>query len=117
MAEFHIWLQYISKQHMAAENAFLLKIFDQYAARTQIFLTRHEVNREGGPEGVPAHPKIWPKWRLWDKQQKENPAKNESEIQGRIQNTRSDMKKKILKTAVHKLKLSGILILISWFLR
>ena len=28
MAEFHIGLQYISKQHTGAENAFLLRIFD-----------------------------------------------------------------------------------------
>ena len=48
MAEFHIWLQYISKQHTGAENAFLLRIFDQCAAKTRIFLTRHKVNRGGG---------------------------------------------------------------------
>ena len=64
MAEFHIWLQYISKQHMGAENVFLLRIFDQCAAKTRIFLTQHKVNRGEGPDGVHAHPKIWPKWRL-----------------------------------------------------
>ena len=64
MAEFHIWLQYISKQPTGAENAFLLRIFDQCAAKTRIFLTRHKVNRGGGADGVHSHPKIWPKWRL-----------------------------------------------------
>ena len=48
MAEFHIWLQYIFKQHMGAENTFLLRIFDQCAAKSRIFLTRHKVNRGGG---------------------------------------------------------------------
>jgi len=37
VAEFHIQLQYISKQHMGAENTFLLRIFDQCAAKTRIF--------------------------------------------------------------------------------
>ena len=39
MAEFHLRLQYISKQHTGAENAFLLRIFDLCAAKTCIFLT------------------------------------------------------------------------------
>ena len=66
MAEFHIWLQYISKQHTGAENAFLLRIFDLWAAKTRIFLTRHKLNRGGGGvDGVHANPKIWPKWCLW----------------------------------------------------
>ena len=37
MAEFHIGLQYISMQHMGAENDFLLRIFDRCAAKTRIF--------------------------------------------------------------------------------
>ena len=53
MAEFHIWLRYISKQHMGAENAFLLRIFDQCAAKTRIFLTRHKVNRVNQMEFMP----------------------------------------------------------------
>ena len=37
MAELHIRLQYISKQHTGADNAFLLGIFDRCAAKTHIF--------------------------------------------------------------------------------
>ena len=35
MAKCHIRLQYISKQHTGAENAFLLRIFNRCAAKTQ----------------------------------------------------------------------------------
>ena len=60
MAEFHIWLQYISKQHTGAENAFLLRIFDQCAAKTRIFLTRHKVNRGGGQMEFMPTPRFGP---------------------------------------------------------
>ena len=65
MAEFHILLQYISKQHTGAENKILLRIFDQCAAKTCIFsyATRSDLGvGGGGADGVYAHPKIWPKW-------------------------------------------------------
>ena len=47
VAEFEIRLQYTSKQHTGAENAFLLRIFDWYAAKTWIFsyATRIESGR------------------------------------------------------------------------
>ena len=68
MAQFYILLQYISKQHTGAENKILLRIFDQCAAKTCIFsyATRSE-SGGGGADGVYAHPKIWPKWRLCPK--------------------------------------------------
>ena len=68
VAEFHIRLQYISKQHTGAENAFLLRIFERCAAKTHIFsyATRSESSEGGGQDEVHAHPKNWPKWRLWN---------------------------------------------------
>ena len=75
MAEFHIRLQYISKQHTGAENAFLLRIFDRCAAKTRIFsyATRGESGGGGkmkfspiprfGPNGAsaPSRAHLFPK--------------------------------------------------------
>ena len=49
MAEFHIRLQYISKQHTGAENVFLLRIFDRCAAKTRIFSYATRSESGGGP--------------------------------------------------------------------
>ena len=61
MAEFHIRLQYISKQYMGAENAFLLRIFDRSAAKTRIFsyATRRESGGGGKMEFMPT-PRLGP---------------------------------------------------------
>ena len=48
MTKFHIWLQYISKQHTDAENAFLLRIFDRCAAKTRIFSYATQSESGGG---------------------------------------------------------------------
>ena len=57
MAEFHIWLKYISKQHMGAKNTFLLRIFDRCAAKTRFFpyVTQSE-SGVGGQDAVHARP-------------------------------------------------------------
>ena len=59
MAEFHIWLQYISKQHTGAENAFLLRIFDQCAAKDFSYVTQSESGGGGQMEFTPT-PKFGP---------------------------------------------------------
>ena len=65
MAEFHIRLQYISKQNTDAENVFYLEYSIDMLPKPAFFLTRHEVSRGGGgQDGVHAHQKIWPKLLL-----------------------------------------------------
>ena len=44
----HICLHYISKEHVGAKNAFLIRTFDLWATKTQVNLAQHEVNRWGG---------------------------------------------------------------------
>ena len=57
MAEFHIWIQYISMQYMGAENAFLLRIFNRCAPKTRIF----SYTKVGGAQnGVHATPRSGP---------------------------------------------------------
>ena len=71
MAEFHIRLQYNSMEPTGAENAFLLRIFDQSNAKTRIF----SYTKVGGSkmEFMPT-PRIGPngasghlgfKWKVW----------------------------------------------------